>query len=72
MAPIPNCPACRMQNAGHYLAHVTEDAADSYFRYYRCQCGHIWGVHKDQPQVICHITSLSPTQNNSLGRVWDR
>ena len=65
MAPIPNCPACHAQNAGIYLAHVTEDA-DSYFRYYRCPCGHMWGVHKDQPRVICHITSLSPTQKPSL------
>ena len=30
MAALPNCPACRAQNAGSYLAHVTEDAADSY------------------------------------------
>ena len=58
MAAIPDCPACRTQNAGTYLAHVTEDAADSYFRYYRCQCGHVWGVHKDKPRVINHVTPL--------------
>ena len=66
MAALPNCPACLAQDAGIYLAHVTEDAADSYFRYYRCPCGHMWGVHKDQPRVICHITPLSPKQKASL------
>ena len=28
MAALPNCPACLAQDAGIYLAHVTEDAAD--------------------------------------------
>jgi hypothetical protein len=54
MTAVPNCPACA-QNTAIYLADASEL---SYFSYYRCQCGHFWCVHKEQPSVICHITPL--------------
>jgi hypothetical protein len=54
MTAVPHCPACN-QNTAIYLADASEL---SYFSYYRCRCGHFWGVHKVQPSVICHITPL--------------
>ena len=61
MTAVPNCPACT-QNTAIYLADASEA---SYFSYYRCSCGHFWGVHKEHPSVICHITPLPETPHTS-------
>ena len=49
---IPTCPACT-QSEAIYLAYASEG---SHFSYYRCPCGHVWGVNKDKPRVIHHVT----------------
>jgi len=57
MEAVPTCPVCK-QNAAIYLPYACEYGVDSYLRYYRCSFAHVWGVHKDKPGVICHVTPL--------------
>ena len=54
MAAVPKCPACKQ--TAIYLLYARDFGAKS-LRYYRCRA-HVWGVHKNDPRVIRHITTL--------------
>jgi hypothetical protein len=64
MEAVPTCPVCK-QNAAIYLPYAREYEVDSYLRYYRCCLAHVWGVHKNDPRVICQITTLPETPDAS-------
>ena len=55
MAAVQHCPACRKSGA----FHLVRESTDSFFRYYGCLCcGHLWGLHKDHPRLLFHVTPV--------------
>jgi len=59
--PSLPCPACGKATP-RLLEENNEDARANY---YRCDCGHIWSIHKQTGKLIAHVTPLTRTPRSN-------